>query len=313
MRESEARSETVKGAKTSMSRELIELAALFIAAGAAHLFVSTLSLDRVGPAVLFGLGLLLIVTATLRRWWVHRPQASRRTVGEHEPLPGEAWRIRATVRDVPGSLAGVTAALAAHRYDIVSMQVLAVPDGAVDEFLLRAPAGATAADIAAVAELGGGRDVRVVPADVHEFVDPTTRVLTIAAGPRAGSAQLLRAVLGECDVAWQQARGRFAENVEGTSMRLIDPAGGPMLVTRPLLPFTPVEFARAKAVLALERRLAGTPEPTADADVVIEERHARCGLGPSSPEPGRVWSPRWGRRGKALRKRVREHRDDVVR
>ncbi|WP_409494264.1 hypothetical protein [Amycolatopsis sp. cmx-11-12] len=192
MSESELRSETAKSAKISMGRELIELAALFIAAGVAHLFVSTMSLNSVGPVVLFGLGLLLIATSALRRWWLHRP---RRKAEDDAAQPGVAWRLRATIRDVPGSLAGVTAALAAHRYDIVSMQVLAVPDGAVDEFLLRAPVGATAADIAAVAELGGSRDVRVVPADVHEFVDLPTRILTIvaqAAGPRADSAQLLR-------------------------------------------------------------------------------------------------------------------------
>jgi hypothetical protein len=38
-------------------------------------------------------------------------------------------------------------------------------------------------------------------------------------------------------------------------MRLVDTDGG-VVVTRPLLPFTPVEFARAKAVLDLQRRLA---------------------------------------------------------
>ncbi|UMP00097.1 ACT domain-containing protein [Amycolatopsis sp. EV170708-02-1] len=252
-----------------MGRELIELAALFIAAGVAHLFVSTVSLNSVGPVVLFGLGLLLIATAALRRWWVHRPQAeaTREAPKDDAPQPGVAWRIRATVRDVPGSLASVTAALAAHRYDIVSMQVLSLPDGAVDEFLVRAPAGATAADIAEVTELGGGREVRVVPADVHEFVDLPTRVLTIAAqsaGSQAGLAQLLQAMLGECDITWQPPEGRgreakFGEKVEGTSMRLVDPDGGLMVITRSLLPFTPVEFARVKAVLDLQRRLAGAP------------------------------------------------------
>ncbi|WP_083649849.1 ACT domain-containing protein [Amycolatopsis sp. CB00013] len=147
MKESEGRPGTAAGAKTSMGRELIELAALFIAAGVAHLFVSTLSLNRAGPVVLFGLGLLLIATSALRRWWSHRPRekVSLGATDEHEAGTGVAWRIRVTVRDVPGALAGVTAALAAHRYDIVSMQVLAVQDGVVDEFLLRAPAGASEA------------------------------------------------------------------------------------------------------------------------------------------------------------------------
>ncbi|WP_318307141.1 hypothetical protein [Amycolatopsis solani] len=264
MTEAEAQPKTVQRARTSMTRELIELAALFIATGVADLFVSTLSHNRVGPVVLFGLGGLLIATAAWRRWWTHRPRPNpaRGGTGEHPLLTGVAWRVRATVRDVPGSLAGVTAALAAHRYDIVSLQVLAVPDGVVDEFLVRAPAGATAADIATVTELGGGRDVRVVPADVHEFVDLPTRLLTLAAARETGLDQLLPAVLGECDIVRKPVgrRGKRAgEGIDGTVMRLADADGG-LVVTRSLLPFTPAEFARAKAVLDLQRRLAGTPE-----------------------------------------------------
>ncbi len=242
-----------------MSRELIELAALFIATGVADLFVSTLSHNRVGPVVLFALGGLLVVTAAWRRWWTHRPRPAPARGTTDPARAGVAWRVRATMRDVPGSLAGVTAALAAHRYDIVSLQVLAVPEGVVDEFFVRAPAGATAADIAGVTELGGGRDVRVVPADVHEFVDLPTRVLTIAAAPEPDPEQLLLAVLGECDVERKPAgrRGKGA-GIDGTVMRLVD-VDGDLVVSRPLLPFTPAEFARAEAVLALLRRLTSPP------------------------------------------------------
>jgi hypothetical protein len=259
MTEAEVPPKIVKRARTSIARELIELAALFIATGVADLFVSTLSHNRVAPVVLFGLGGLLIATAAWR-WWTHRPRPdlARGSTDGHPPQTGVAWRVRATVRDVPGSLAGVTAALAAHRYDIVSLQVLAVPDGVVDEFLVRTPAGATAADITAVTELGGGRDVRVVPADVHEFVDLPTRVLTMAAAPEPDLAQLLLAVLGNCEIAGKPAgrRGkRTGEGIDGTVLRLVDIDGGLVVVTRSLLPFTPAEFARAKAVLDLQRRL----------------------------------------------------------
>jgi hypothetical protein len=219
--------------------------------------------------MLFALGGLLVATAAWRRWWTHRPRTdpARGTTGDHPLRTGVAWRVRATVRDVPGSLAGVTAALAAHRYDIVSLQVLAVPDGVVDEFFVRAPAGATAADIATVTELGGGRDVRVVPADVHEFVDLPTRVLTMAAAAELDPVQLLLAVLGACDVERKPAgrRGKGAgEGIDVTVLRLVDTDGSLLVLTRPLLPFTPVEFARAKAVLDLRRRLAGPPASTAD-------------------------------------------------
>ncbi|MGW4528273.1 hypothetical protein [Amycolatopsis sp. NPDC004378] len=264
MTDAEAQPKAVQRARTSMSRELVELAALFIATGVADLFVSTLSHNRVGPVVLFGLGGLLIATAAWRRWWTHRPHPdpARGSTGEHPARTGAAWRVRATVRDVPGSLAGVTAALAAHRYDIVSLQVLAVPDGVVDEFLVRTPADATAADIATVIELGGGRDVRVIPADAHEFVDLLTRVLTMAAAREVDLGRLLPAVLGDCDVARKPLgrRGKRAgEGIDGTVMRLAD-ADGAVVVTRSLLPFTPAEFARARAVLDLQRRLAGAPD-----------------------------------------------------
>lgn len=249
-----------------MSRELVELAALFIATGVADLFVSALSHNRVGPVLLFALGGLLVVTAAGRRWWTRRPRSNpaRGTTGVDPLRAGVAWRVRATMRDVPGSLAGVTAALAAHRYDIVSLQVLAVPGGVVDEFFVRTPAAVTAADIATVTELGGGRDVRVVPADVHEFVDLPTRVLTIAAAQEPDPGQLLPALLGECEVERKPVgrRGKGAgEGIDGTVMRLVD-IDGDLLVTRPLLPFTPAEFARAKAVLALLRRLTSPPTAT---------------------------------------------------
>lgn len=195
-----------------MSRELIELAALFITTGGADLFVSTLSHNRVGPVMLFGLGGLLNAAAAWRPWWTHRarPDPARDHIGEHPSQTGVAWRVRATVRDVPGSLAGVPAALAAHRCDIASLQVLAVPDGVVDEFPVRAPAGTTAADIATVTEL-----------------------------------------------------------IAGTVLRLADTDGG-VVVTRAMLPFTPAEFARAKAVLDLERRLSGAPAAWLDRDPAPE-------------------------------------------
>ena len=111
--------------------------------------------------------------------------------------------------------------------------------------------------------------MRVVPADVHEFVDLPTRVLTMAAAPEPDPVQLLLAVLGDCDIAPKPAgrRGKgVSEGIDGTKLRLAGPGGG-LVVTRALLPFTPAEFARAKAVLDLHRRLAGSPDqvPASDA------------------------------------------------
>ncbi|GAA1031524.1 MULTISPECIES: hypothetical protein [Amycolatopsis] len=242
---------------------------MFFATGIADLFVSTLSNNRVGPALLFALGGLFIVSATLRHRWSHR-RPRRATVPES--ADATEWRLRATVRDVPGSLAALTATLAAHRYDIAAMQVLAVPDGAVDEFLLRAPDGTTGADLAEAARSGGGDHVWVVRADVHELVDLPTRMLALAgqaAAPGADLAQLIGTLLGpSCTVRRKAGRRGRDERLTGTTMLLHGRAGELLEAHRPSLPFTPAEFARAQALVRVYRQSVSRAEhaPPSDAD-----------------------------------------------
>ncbi|ATY13411.1 hypothetical protein CU254_25470 [Amycolatopsis sp. AA4] len=244
--------------KRSVNRELVELAALFFATGIADLFVSTLSNNRVAPVLMFALGVLFLAAATLRHRWSHRPPRTS------PPGQGAAieWRLRATVRDVPGSLAALTATLAAHRYDIASMQVLAAPDGAVDEFLLRAPEGTTGADIVEAARSSGGENVWVVRADAHDLVDLPTRMLAIAAQATDSGADvcsLLAAMLGPSCTVQRKTGGRPRdERVTGTTMLLHGRPGELLEVRRPPLPFTLAEFARAKALLGVHFA-AGAP------------------------------------------------------
>ncbi|MBB1159863.1 hypothetical protein [Amycolatopsis dendrobii] len=271
MRATDMRRTTAESRKRSVNRELVELAALFFATGIADLFVSTLSNNRVGPALLFALGGLFIVSAALRHRWSHRPQRAGRAT---EPADATEWRLRATVRDVPGSLAALTATLAAHRYDIAAMQVLAVPDGAVDEFLLRTPGGTTAADIAEAARSGGGGNVWVVRADVHELVDLPTRMLAIAgqaAAPGADLAQLIGTLLGpSCTVQRKPGRRVREERLAGTTMLLHGRVGELIEADRPALPFTSAEFARAQALVRVYRESAA--QPGADGDRQLQSR-----------------------------------------
>jgi GNAT superfamily N-acetyltransferase len=173
------------------------------------------------------------------------------------------WRVRAKVRDTPGSLAALTAALAGRGVNIVSVQVHVVPDGAVDEFLVEAPLVVTAEDLILATEAGGGLEVHADRADMHDLVDVPTRVLTSAAQATSAGAELpgaLRALLGECTIGWRAAEdvdpgADSEEGVNGTTMRLCDPEGGLLTVERPAFPFTPAEFARAHALLELEHRI----------------------------------------------------------
>lgn len=104
-------------------------------------------------------------------------------------------RVRVEVTDVPGALAGLTAALASLGVDVASVDVLDV-DGrsVVDELLLRLPPGVTARDVRDVLRMAGA-------ADVHSFAEtaPTT-------DPAVAALDVTRAVLaapGDADAPGQ--------------------------------------------------------------------------------------------------------------
>ncbi|MEV6511300.1 GNAT family N-acetyltransferase [Streptomyces sp. NPDC051642] len=178
------------------------------------------------------------------------------------------WRMRTTVQDAPGSLAVLCTALAGRRVDILSLQTHPLAEGTVDEFLLRAPAEVTASEITRAVASAGGSGTWIERADAHDLVDAPTRVLGLATRTALDAAELplaLRQLLGRCTIrslpATTAGKGREPESVpvegslEDTVMRLRAPEGGVITVERPYLPFTPTEFARARALVELDARL----------------------------------------------------------
>lgn len=183
----------------------------------------------------------------------------------HAPAP-EAyaepalWRLRTTVRDTPGSLAAVCAALAGARVDIVTLQTHPLAEGTVDEFLLRAPGGTAGSELARLVDGAGGTDTWLERADTHDLVDTPARVLALATRTALDPAELplaLRRLFGRCTVtAAPAAAGEEpVEALEPGMMRLRDPSGGTLTVRRANPPFTPTEFARARALVELDARL----------------------------------------------------------
>ncbi|MFF4260518.1 GNAT family N-acetyltransferase [Streptomyces virginiae] len=180
------------------------------------------------------------------------------------------WRMRTTVRDEPGSLAALCTALARNSVDILTLQTHPLPEGGtVDEFLLRAPQELPSADLGRAVSRAGGHSTWIERADAHDLVDTPTRVLGLATRTALDAAELplaLRQLLGRCTIhsipattlAGRPNAGADApvEGVlEATVMRLRDPSGGAITVERPYLPFTPTEFARARALVELDARL----------------------------------------------------------
>lgn len=270
-------------------RDLIELAALFTAVAVADAIANLIGHQPDGPYLLIASAVALVATATFHTWWArrhsHAPPPNPGAAGAagdrgaavaastgEEPSPSAEdtvlWRMRTTVRDNPGSLAALCTALARLRIDILTLQTHPLARGTVDEFLLRAPATLQAQELTREISAAGGSSTWIERADAHDLVDTPTRVLGLATRTALDAAELplaLRQLLGRCTIHSLPAvsiTGRptgESAPVEGvleeTVMRLRDPSGGVITVERPYLPFTPTEFARARALVELDARL----------------------------------------------------------
>ncbi|HEX6358318.1 GNAT family N-acetyltransferase [Actinophytocola sp.] len=240
----------------SWTRELLELAALFLAVATADLFANSLAHVSRGTVVLAAMAVVLVVCAVVH----HRIRHRRPTPESPEPPAAAMWRVRATVHDKPGRLAELAASLSSRAVNILSVQVHPVPDGVVDEFLVEARLPAE--DIVAAVTAGGGWDVSVSAADTHDLVDIPTRILTmvgqdITRGTADGIdlARSARTLLGDCELRWD-ATGTPTDGPSDTTMRLRDPEGGVLTVSRPGPAFTPAEYARLHALLDLDAEFA---------------------------------------------------------
>ncbi|WP_406350726.1 GNAT family N-acetyltransferase [Streptomyces sp. NBC_00658] len=271
-------------------RDVVELAALFTAVAVADAVANLIGHGPDGTALLIISAVVLVATAGFHTWWARRhghappadhtgarPLAGGRPAGTSEEsaavpesLAGATtlWRMRTTVKDAPGSLAALCSALAQQRVDILSLQTHPLAEGTVDEFLLRAPAELAASEMTRAVSLAGGTETWTERADAHDLVDAPTRVLGLATRTALDAAELplaLRQLLGRCTIRSLPAKspgsGRAVESapvegaLEGTVMRLRAPEGGVITVERPYLPFTPTEFARARALVELDARL----------------------------------------------------------
>ncbi|WP_415961012.1 GNAT family N-acetyltransferase [Streptomyces sp. 021-4] len=289
-------------------RDLIELAALFTAVAVADAIANLIGHQPDGPYLLVASAVALVATATFHTWWARRhsnapppeePDAADPTPDEitgsvHGSGAGAGaeagetvlWRMRTTVRDAPGSLAALCLVLARLRIDILTLQTHPLADGTVDEFLLRAPADLPAQELTRQISGAGGSATWIERADTHDLVDTPTRVLSLATRTALDAAELplaLRQLLGRCTIHSLPAvsvTGRptgESAPVEGvleeTVMRLRDPSGGVISVERPHLPFTPTEFARARALVELDARL-GPRVPRSEDILTLPEGNA---------------------------------------
>lgn len=260
-----------------MGREALELGALLLAGGAAHLLVLSLGHSEGGGALLIALGAALVAGASMHRWLRHRRQArargargadgrargsrdggarrSRASTAGTAPRPkGERlWRLRVAVDDLPGGLAALTGRMAELGADIRLVQVHPGAGEALDDFFLTAPGPVGPERLRAAVARAGGHAPVVEPADVRDLRDTTGRALSLVAAV-AGGAPLAGALADLCgaDGAEHVAdppEGTAPDEPAGTALCLSVPGGGHILLRRERVPFTAVEFARCRAFI----------------------------------------------------------------
>lgn len=234
--------------------EALELAALFLTVGAAHLLANLLGHQ---PFLLVGVGTAIIGVAAAVRLCAHRRRARRLSAGMVGRPPavvgGGLWRIRTTLRDTPGELAELASGLGGHGINILGVQLHPLADGVADEFVVEAPPWFGAREIEAVVGAGHGAHTEVTRGHVRDLADLPTRVLALARRAQSDPAALRAAVgelCGHCSVAVLPEPMRGPQ-LDRTTMRLPDGRGGVLVVSRPSSPFTPTEYARARALVDL--------------------------------------------------------------
>ncbi|WP_042417233.1 GNAT family N-acetyltransferase [Streptacidiphilus anmyonensis] len=297
-------------------RDTVELSAVFAAVAVADLVANIVVHGHDGPVLLLASALALGATAVWHSWWTHRhthappgtitstssrSAAAAATADHAETItaptaatpPEEValWRIRVTVADSPGSLASLCRALADIPVNIVSMQAHPLAEETVDEFVVRASPLLAPQELSRTLVAAGGSEVWVERADAHDLVDIPTRVLTMATRTAHDAAELplaLRQLFGRCRIRSLPGEQLDEDELDGAVMRLRDPAGGVVELTRLQPPFTPTEFARARALVELDAQLGPrVPEDRATLRVSGERApHAMGEIAVRRAEPG---------------------------
>ena len=197
---------------------------------------------------------------------------------------GPVWRLRAELTDRPGTLARLTAGLAARDCNILALTVLPVPEGVIDDLIISTPADLRPADLVSLVRGVGGRCAGITKADPHDLTDGPTGALRLATALVDRSAsypEAVRALLGadsaepiEAVDTAEAAEAETAEHAEAADPREAaehaevadprEPVVDNLRLRRGWSAFTEVELARAAALADLDRALdrAGT-EPAA--------------------------------------------------
>ncbi len=155
-------------------------------------------------------------------------------------------RVRTTLEDRPGILAEIALACGKAGVNIEGMQVFPGDPSVIDEFVVTAPDGMPDVELAAVFADAGGANVSVTRTDPHAVADEPTRYLR-------GVHQVLEEGRDVEDVL-RELLGTIPPDVAdyaGHDILDLQRRDGSTLRISRAVPFTPIERARAQALLSL--------------------------------------------------------------
>jgi GNAT superfamily N-acetyltransferase len=185
---------------------------------------------------------------------------------------GPVWRLRVELTDRPGTLARLTASLAARDCNILALTVFPVPGGVIDDLVISTPDTLRPADLITLVRGVGGRCAGITRADPHDLIDGPASALRLATAlvDRSTSyPEAVRTLLGADSV----------EPTDAPADRDLVLDGG-LRVRRGWATVTEVEVARATALADLVRAI---DLPGSDPAAVITTDGAGIVLRPGRP------------------------------
>lgn len=175
------------------------------------------------------------------------------------------WRVRTTLDDRPGALAGLTTACGSAGVNILGLQVFPGVDRVTDELVLRTPDDWGLTDLADLVERSGGTGVSVLPCTEAALADQPTRYVLAARSILAEPAGFPDVVADLFDAETDPDGAGLAPVMDGMDLEI----GDVVVQLRRTAPFTAAEHARGRALAELVADVlaaaAATPAETSAA------------------------------------------------
>ena len=157
------------------------------------------------------------------------------------------WRVRTTLADRPGALAGLATACGSAGVNILGLQVFPGIDRVTDELVLRAPDGWDLTRLAGLVERAGGTRVSVLPCTEAALSDQPTRYVLAARSILSEPASFPDVVAKLFDAETDTSGADLTAVMDSMDLEI----GDVVVQLRRTAPFTAAEHARGTALAEL--------------------------------------------------------------